>query len=47
MFSNSLNDAFGLVPQTKITILKNVKKYKTEGSSLNLKDGSDRRTERT
>ena len=36
MFSNSLNNAFGIEfpNQTKMTIWKSVKKHKTEGSSL-------------
>ena len=51
MFSNSLNNAFGIerVSPTKITIWKNVKTYETGGSSLNLNTDrkGHRRTERT
>ena len=37
-----------MVSQTKMIIWKNVKKYMSEGSSLNLnKDRSGRRTDRT
>ena len=42
---DSLNDAFGIVSPTEMTTWKNVKKDKTEGSSLNLvKNRSGRST---
>ena len=50
MFSNSFNNnAFGRVSPIKMTIWKKFKKYKTEGSSLNLNKyrPGRRRTERT